>query len=70
MCQQCQVARDRGYIETIKFKCGVCGKDVPTEWKVNGGLLHGHYCLIGDVLFHEACSVEYLRPLEERAPRL
>lgn len=67
MCEKCERCRRSGYVETIKCSCGFCGKLVLTQWALNGGgILHGDYELIGDVVFHPRCSEIYLMPLNER----
>lgn len=50
-------------LEFESFPCGHCGKMVETEW-CSDGLLPGPYTLLGDVVFHDACVEDYLKPLE------
>jgi hypothetical protein len=64
MCKKC----DSHYwlAETVRFRCGLCAKFVETKWAWCRGLLHGDYQVIGEVIFHDSCAEEYLRPLNDR----
>jgi hypothetical protein len=64
MCKICD--RYKGPVEIAEFWCGLCAKRVYTRWVPHGGLLHGDYEILGDLVFHDGCTEEYLRPLNER----
>jgi hypothetical protein len=56
MCERCDSYK--GPIEIVQTNCGSCGNPVTTYWAgPHGGLLHGNYDLLGDVIFHESCPV-------------
>lgn len=54
-----------GPYEIVNGHCGLCRHKLQSYW-CGKGLLRGPYVLLGNVLFHNDCAEEYLKPLNER----
>ena len=72
MCEKCD-RYPKFNREQVWFNCGFCGKKLMTEWVPKywgGGLLHGDYVLLGDVVFHDRhpgdCADFFLKPLTDK----
>lgn len=63
---QCSELEIEGPPEQVTYRCGECKKNVLTLWAPgNRGLIRGDYCLLGNVIFHNACADKYLEEFND-----